>query len=311
MNIVDLHVHSNKSDGSMKPSELVGLAVKKGLSAFALTDHDTTEGIAEAANAASEYNRRLSNGEIGPLPNGQSPIPLEVIPGIEFSTEYKKKDIHIVGLYINYEASFFKEKIRAFVDARTIRNKKMCENLQEAGIDISYEKLQETFPGSVITRGHYAKYLFNHGYVKTMPDAFERYVGDHTKYFVPREKVTPSQAVQLIRKAKGFPVLAHPPLYHMSNGDLDTLVKSLADDGLLGIEAIYSTYQQSDERQMRSLANKYGLCISGGSDFHGGTKPGLELATGYGKLRVPEDVLLRIKTALQQANQNENLEKHL
>ena len=144
-----------------------------------------------------------------------------------------------------------------------------------------------------------------------MPDAFERYVGDHTKYFVPREKVTPSQAVQLIRKAKGFPVLAHPPLYHMSNGDLDTLVKSLADDGLLGIEAIYSTYQQSDERQMRSLANKYGLCISGGSDFHGGTKPGLELATGYGKLRVPEDVLLRIKTALEQANQNENLEKHL
>ena len=94
MNIVDLHVHSNKSDGSMKPSELVGLAVEKGLSAFALTDHDTTEGIAEAANAAWEYNRRLSKGEIGPLPNGQSPIPLEVIPGIEFSTEYKKKNIH-------------------------------------------------------------------------------------------------------------------------------------------------------------------------------------------------------------------------
>ena len=298
MRPIDLHTHSNRSDGSYTPTELVDYAVAKGLAAVALTDHDTIDGLSEALLHAKALTQA-----------GEDSV--EVIPGIEFSTEYKKKDIHIVGLYINYEASFFKEKIRAFVDARTIRNKKMCENLQEAGIDISYEKLQETFPGSVITRGHYAKYLFNHGYVKTMPDAFERYVGDHTKYFVPREKVTPSQAVQLIRKAKGFPVLAHPPLYHMSNGDLDTLVKSLADDGLLGIEAIYSTYQQSDERQMRSLANKYGLCISGGSDFHGGTKPGLELATGYGKLRVPEDVLLRIKTALEQANQNENLEKHL
>ncbi len=305
MNIVDLHVHSNKSDGSLTPSQLVALAVQKRLSAFALTDHDTTEGIPEAMEAAARYNHELSSGHIPASANGQEPLPLEVIPGIEFSTEYNKKDIHILGLCIDYETPLFKQKIQDFVDSRTLRNRKMCAGLQEAGMDISYQKLQDAFPGSVITRGHYAKYLFQHGYVKSMAEAFERYIGDHAKYFVPREKVTPSQAVQLIRKAGGIPVLAHPPLYRMGDEHLDALVKTLAGNGLLGIEAIYSSYQPSDERHMRSLAKKYGLCISGGSDFHGSTKPGLELATGYGRLFVPEEVLTHLKTALKRANQND------
>lgn len=309
MNIVDLHVHSNKSDGSMTPAQLVTLAVEKGLSAFALTDHDTTEGITEAMEAAANHNRNLSEGKVPPLSGGRPALPLEVIPGIEFSTEYHTKDIHIVGLYIDYEAPFFKQQIQSFVDSRTLRNQKMCANLQGAGIDISYEKLQKAFPGSVITRGHYARYLLDHGYIKSMPEAFERYIGDHAKYFVPREKVTPFQAVRLIRKAKGLPVLAHPPLYHMNDNDLDTLVKTLTEHGLLGIEAIYSTYQQADERHMRSLARKYNLCISGGSDFHGATKPGLELATGYGRLCVPEEILIQLKTALKQANQSQALEE--
>lgn len=296
MNIVDLHVHSNKSDGSLTPSCLVDLAVEKGLSAFALTDHDTTEGISEAMETAAAHNLRLQEGDVPPLPSGAPSLPLEVIPGIEFSTEYNGKDIHILGLYIDYEAPFFKQQLQDFVDSRTVRNQKMCANLQGAGIDISYEKLQAAFPGSVITRGHYAKYLLNHGYIKSIPEAFERYIGERAKYFVPREKVTPSQAVQLILKANGLPVLAHPPLYHMSDQSLDTLVGILAEDGLIGIEAIYSTYHQAEERHMRSLAQKYNLCISGGSDFHGSSKPGLEMATGYGKLCVPEKVLDDLKS---------------
>lgn len=279
MNIVDLHVHSNKSDGSLTPTELVHLAVEKGLSAFALTDHDTTDGLDEAITAARTY----ADGR------------LEVIPGIEFSTEYEGKDIHIVGLYIDYKAPFFVEHIKAFVDSRIQRNRKMCANLQEAGIDISYEKLMAAFPGSVITRGHYAKYLLEHGYVKSMPEAFDRYVGDYAKYFVPREKVTPEQAVELILKAGGLPILAHPILYHMSDARLDTLVKTLKKAGLVGIEAIYSTYSIADERQIRRLATKYELCLSGGSDFHGSTKPGLSLATGYGRLFIPEEILVNLK----------------
>lgn len=282
----------------MTPTQLVALSVEKRISAFALTDHDTTEGISEAMEAAEVHNRMLAEGGVPSLSSEQPAIPLEVIAGIEFSTEYHGKDIHIVGLYIDYEADFFQQQIQSFVDSRILRNQKMCANLQEAGIDISYEKLQQAFPGSVITRGHYAKYMLNHGYIKSMPEAFERYIGDHTRYFVPREKVTPSQAVQLILKANGLPILAHPPLYHMSDTALDALVSELTDDGLVGIEAIYSTYYQAEERHMRSLAKKYGLCISGGSDFHGATKPGLELATGYGKLCIPEEILINLKDRL-------------
>lgn len=298
MNIVDLHVHSNKSDGSLTPSELVALAVKKGLSAFALTDHDTTDGISQAQEAAQEHNRRLAAGQLPPLPDGRQPLPLEVIPGIEFSTEYQGKDIHILGLYIDYEAPFFLDRIRAFTDSRIGRNIKMCANLQTAGIDISYEKLLEAFPCAVITRSHYARYLLEHGYVQSLPEAFGRYLGDHSKYFVPREKVTPEQAVELILQAGGIPVLAHPTLYHMGNAALETLIGRLKKAGLIGIEAIYSTYSAGEERQMRALASKYGLCISGGSDFHGDNKPGLELATGYGRLFIPEEVLETLKRHL-------------
>lgn len=298
MNIVDLHVHSNKSDGSLTPTELVHLAVEKGLSAFALTDHDTTDGLAEAMEAVSDYNRRLADGTLPPLADGKTPVPLEVIPGIEFSTEYEDKDIHIVGLYINYEAPFFKEHIQAFVDSRIVRNQKMCANLQAAGIDISYEKLLAAYPDAVITRSHYAHYLLEHGYVKSRTEAFDRYLGDHTKYFVPREKVTPAQAVELILKANGLPILAHPTLYHMSDTRLEQLVSQLADAGLIGIEAIYSTYSAAEERRMKALAAKYNLCISGGSDFHGANKPRLELATGYGKLLIPEEVLTNLRKRL-------------
>lgn len=280
MDMVDLHVHSNKSDGSMAPSELVALAVQTGLKAFALTDHDTTEGIKEAVEAAA-----LLPEEVRP----------EVIPGIEFSTEYEGRDIHIVGLFIDYEAAFFRERIQAFVDSRVVRNRKMCANLKEAGIDISYEKLLDAFKGSVITRAHYARYLLDHGYVGSMAEAFERYVGDRTRYFVPREKVTPVQAVELILQAEGVPVLAHPPLYHMSDARLEALVACLKEAGLAGIEAIYSTYHAAEERKMRQLAVRYGLCISGGSDFHGAAKPGLMLGTGYGNLAVPIQVLEDLK----------------
>ncbi len=280
MKIVDLHVHSNKSDGSLTPTELVKLAADKGLSAIALTDHDTVDGLDEAMNASRS------------LAADQS---LEVVPGIELSTEYENKDIHILGLFLDYHDLEFNNKIQDFIDSRNIRNEKMCTKLQDAGIDISYDKLIAAFPGSVITRGHYAKFLLEHKYVKSTREAFDRYIGDHAKCFVPREKVTPKQAVELILRAKGLPILAHPILYRMSYQRLETLVRHLKEAGLIGIEAIYSTYSNSEERQMRYLADTFNLCISGGSDFHGAAKPGLELATGYGTLSVPEEILQKLK----------------
>lgn len=279
MSTVDLHVHSNKSDGTYSPTELVDYAISKGLSAFALTDHDTTAGLDEIISYASS------------LPG----TPIEIIPGIEFSTEYEGQDIHILGLFIDYKRPSFASKLQAFVDSRILRNQKMCALLSKAGIDITYEKLLAMFPGAVITRAHYAKYLLQTGVIKSMQEAFERYIGDHCPYFVPREKVTPVAAVQLILEADGIPILAHPTLYHMGKAKLDTLVATLKEAGLLGIEALYSTYTPAETRYIHNLAAKYNLLISGGSDFHGSIKPGLDLGVGYGKLFIPEEILSTMK----------------
>ena len=282
MRAVDLHIHSNKSDGSFSPTDLVDYAIKKGLCAIALTDHDTTDGLTEAISHAEELTQA-----------GRPSV--EVIPGLEFSTKHENKDVHVVGLYIAYDAPDFHAKLQEFVDSRTGRNIKMCHNLQEAGIDITYEKLLKRNPDAVITRAHYASYLYEEGYVRSRSEAFSRYLGDHTKYFVPREKVTPAQAVELILRVGGIPILAHPPLYHMGKERLERLIVSLKDVGLMGIEAVYSTYTNQDERDMISLADKYDLLLSGGSDFHGANKPNLDLGVGYGKLFVPEEFLIKIK----------------
>lgn len=282
MKPIDLHVHSTRSDGTYSPTELVDYAMQKGLAAFALTDHDSVDGLDEAIAYADSLRKNNPN------------VP-EVIPGIEFSTEYEGRDVHIVGLYIDYKAPDFQKYLIDFVNSRTLRNQRMCTLLQEkAGMDISYEKLLETFPSCVITRAHYARYMMSKGYVKSISEAFERYIGDHAPYYIPREKVTPTQAIQLILSVGGIPVLAHPVLYGMGRVRLDTLVAKLKADGLMALEAIYSTYTPSDERDMRKLAEKYDLCISGGSDFHGDNKPKLDLGTGYGSLYIPYEILTKL-----------------
>lgn len=266
--LIDLHVHSNCSDGTYTPEELVTYALQKGLKAFALTDHDTTAGIARAQRAASGTG-------------------LELIPGIELSTEYKGKDIHILGLGIDPENTHFQEQLLRFQNARDLRNEKMIEKLREHGIDITLEQMRACFPDSVWTRAHFARYLFDHGYVKEMWDAFDLYLGDHAPCFVPREKVTPFQAVQLIHEGGGYAVLAHPLLYRLGEESLNLLVKTLTGCGLDGIEAIYSTNRFSDETDMRQLARRYGLAITGGSDFHGSNKPSIDLGCGKGNLQIP------------------------
>lgn len=282
--MVDLHVHSTRSDGTYTPTQLVDYAMEKGLSAFALTDHDSVDGLDEAIGYASQLRQQNAS------------VP-EVIPGIELSSEYQKQDVHIVGLFIDYHNARFQDYLHDFVASRDERNHKMCILLQEAGMDISYEKLLDAFPNSVITRAHYAKYMLEHGYVKSRAEAFERYIGDHCPFYIPREKVTPAQAVSLILEADGLPILAHPILYHLSDSRLDALTGELKEAGLVGIEALYSTYHACDERQIRSLAAKYDLLISGGSDFHGENKPGLDLGIGYGGLCVPEEVLEQLRLA--------------
>lgn len=278
MQAIDLHVHSKHSDGTCTTKELVDLAVYKGLKAIALTDHDTVAGLEEIVAYAKDKN-------------------IEIVPGIELSTEYNGKDIHILGLYINPYKPEFHTHLKTFQESRINRNRKMCENLAEQGIDITYEDLMDTFKGAVVTRAHYARYLLDKGYVKSMKEAFERYVGDHCKAFVPREKITPEQAVHLILEAGGIPVLAHPILYRMSDANLEQLVASLKEACLMGIEAVYSTYAPSEERYVKRLAAKYDLLLTGGSDFHGSNKKDIDLGNGRGHLFVPEELLDKLKQA--------------
>lgn len=289
--MVDLHVHSSYSDGSFSPKELVEYALNHNISAFALTDHDTVSGLDEATSHAE----MLSGKVCAANPAGNT---IEVISGIEFSTEYEGRDIHIVGLFIDYKSEQFQNYITSFVESREIRNEKMCRLLKERGIDITYDKLKETFPDAVITRAHYARFLTDNGYTGSMKEAFERYVGDYAPCFVPREKVTPAQAVRLIREASGIPVLAHPTLYRMNSARLEQLVRELKAAGLLAIEGIYATYTPAETREIHAIAVKYGLAVSGGSDFHGTNKPGLQFGTGYGRLYIHEEVLEKLRSIL-------------
>lgn len=276
MGQVDLHVHSTCSDGTYTPSELVAYGLEKNLVAMALTDHDTIKGIDEALLAAKDK-------------------PIEIVPGIEYSTNYENKDVHIVGLFIDYKSKDFLHSLEQFMQTRLERNIRLCANLADAGIDISVEALDEMFPDTVVTRAHYAKYLLTKGYVKSKDEAFDRYLGDHTRYFVPRCNITPQDVIEVTKKAGGIPILAHPPLYGLGKDRLDKLVSDLTDVGLMGIECKYCTYSSSDEREMKELATKYHLMRSGGSDFHGSNKANLDLGVGYGHLYVPEHYYFDLK----------------
>lgn len=277
MNYIDLHVHSNHSDGTLSPSQLVNLAIEKNLRAMALTDHDTISGIPEACAAAKKY------------PN------FELIPGVELSLAYKKRDIHMLGLFIDCSHPPFIRSLENILQERNDRNQKMVNNLKKAGIDITMEALEQESGDAVITRAHFAKYLAAHHYVKDYKTAFQQYLGEDGPYYVPRSYLSPEDGISLILNAGGIPILAHPLLYNFSPDELEQLVKRLSDRGLAGLEALYSSNTGYDESNMKKLAAKYGLLLSGGSDFHGSNKPLLNLGTGKGNLHVPYEVLETLK----------------
>lgn len=274
--IVDLHTHTTESDGSFTPEDLILEAKHVGLSAIAITDHDSISGIKKAAPVALEQE-------------------IELIPGVELSTDYNGKEIHVVGLFVDIENEYFLSKIKEFKENRDNRNAIMVENLQKEGFAITMEELLAENPDCVITRANIARFLYEHGMIPSIQTAFEKYIGDNCKCYVNRFKITPMDGVRLIKEAGGTAILAHPLLYHMSDVTLQKMVNEMKDAGLDGIEAIYCTYSPSEERQMKRFAMDNQLLISGGSDFHGTTKTNLNLGTGYGKLYIPYEVLEEMK----------------
>lgn len=277
MSYIDLHVHSNYSDGTLSPSQIVSLAIEKQLVAFALTDHDTVEGVEEAIKTAKEAANK-----------GDSVI---VIPGTELSASYNNEDIHILGLCLNHHNPTLLKALEEAKAEREHRNHKMCHKLLEAGIAITVDKMREDDKDAVLTRAHFAKFMLKEGYVSSMKEAFDKYLDSSSPYYVKRQYMTPKQAIELILKAEGVPVLAHPLLYKLSNIQLNALLKELKSYGLQGIEAIHSSNINNDESYVKQLARQHDLFITGGSDFHGSVKPSIDLGTGKGNLRIPKNIL--------------------
>lgn len=276
--IIDLHVHSNASDGTFTPTQLVAEAKKAGLSAFALTDHDTTDGVAEAAMAAEKAG-------------------IELVPGVELSTEYEGKEIHVLGLYIDITNEALQKHMANFRDSRDNRNVYMLEKLRSEGFDITLEALEAMFPDAVITRAHVARYLLDKGYIPDIKTAFSEYIGEGCRCYVGRPKVTPMDAVDYIIEAGGTPVLAHPVVYHMDRPQLKKMIAEMKAHGLVGMEAIYSENTAADEQDFKSLARAEDLLITGGSDFHGENKPDIRLGKGRGRLYVPYACLEAVRLA--------------
>ena len=270
--IIDLHVHSTESDGTLTPEDLVAEAKKAELAAFALTDHDTCQGVGKAMPLAASAG-------------------IELIPG----TDYHGKEVHIVGLYIDIENEQLLKKTAEYRKCRSERNALMVEALQKEGLSITMEELVAENPDCVITRANIARFLYEHGQIKSVREAFDRYIGDHCKCYVGRLKVASTDAVRLIKEAGGTAILAHPLLYGLSNTNLQKMIDELKPAGLDGLEAIYSTYTTGEEQQMKRLARENGLLISGGSDFHGSNKPDIALGKGRGHLYIPYSVLETIK----------------
>lgn len=285
MKYIDLHVHSTASDGTLSPSEVVDHAVSLSLSAFALTDHDTVKGISAAKERASYYKA------IG--------TPIEVYSGVEISAGYKEKDIHILGLFVDEHNELLNQSLENALANRNQRNDKIIERFATLGVCITKEELLEDAPDSVITRAHFARVLYKRGITTSIQEAFEKYLSDTAPCYVPREYMTPEQAIGLILKANGVPILAHPLLYHLPQEELYELIKRLKNAGLKGLEVYYSSNRGQDEVNLKALASHFNLVASGGSDFHGNVKPQIELGTGKGNLKIPYSVLQNLLNAKQ------------
>ena len=277
MKYIDLHVHSTASDGTLSPIEVVDHAVSLSLSAIALTDHDTVKGITAAKERATYYK---SQG-----------TPIEVYSGVEISAGYKEKDIHILGLFVEEQNEILNQTLENALNNRIVRNYKIIEKFATLGITITMQDLLADAPDSVITRAHFAKVLYKKGITTSIHEAFEKYLGDTGPCYVPREYMTPEQAIDLILQSKGVPILAHPLLYNLSHEELYRLVERLKKAGLKGIEVYYSSNRGQDEVNVKALANHFSLIASGGSDFHGSVKPTIELGIGKGNLKIPYSVL--------------------
>lgn len=276
----DLHTHTTASDGTQRPAANVQMAFDAGLGAIAITDHDTVSGVAEALAAGLELG-------------------IEVVPGVEISTVAGGQDIHVLGYYIQIDNEQFLQRLASLRETRDTRNTMIIERLQQLGLDITMaEVLREVAniksKGDTVGRPHIAAVLLNKGYVSSISEAFDRYLGSGAAAYANPPRIEPATAIKWIREAGGKAVLAHPGIYHD-----DELVEAIIGQGLDGIEVYHSDHTPEEEEKYLLLAQRAGLLITAGSDFHG-ERGGVVFHAPIGSRRIGINVLHSLQSVKEQ-----------
>ena len=267
--MIDLHTHTDRSDGVLSPTELVQRAHQLELRAVAITDHDTVAGNPAATRAGEELG-------------------IAVIAGIEISTQWRNLTFHLLGYGMSRVGGAVADTLAFLVDSRRERNPRMVKKLRDLGIEITMEEVRREAGGEVVGRPHFARVLLAKGVVRSNQDAFRRYLGRGAAAYMDKARLDPESACALVRDAGGLPVLAHPGLIEQDRpGFLRPLLEELVPLGLAGIEAYYSSHDPGQTLRYRNLARANDLLVTGGSDFHAPGRDGPELGRGFGGLRVP------------------------
>ena len=274
--MIDLHCHSTFSDGSLTPEQLAEEGVKAGLSALALTDHDTVAGLP----------RFLAAG------GGQ---PIRLVPGVELSVDCSSGVMHMLGYWMDMDNAELARQMAWVRDARTMRNRAMLAKLNELGFAMTWEEVQAVAGEDVVGRPHFAQVMLRKGYARDKNEVFDRWLGNGKPAYVDRARLTAEAAVALIRGAGGVAVLAHPSSLRIGRDAMAALFGELAAAGLAGVECYYSEHSADLTREYLALADKAGLVPTGGSDFHGEVTPGVRLGVGFGGLNVPDEALAALE----------------
>ncbi|MGI6716085.1 MAG: PHP domain-containing protein [Eubacteriales bacterium] len=275
MKTIDLHTHSTCSDGSMTPSQLVRHAKEAGLSAIALSDHDSISGVAEAV----EEGKRQG---------------VEVIPAVELSAQ-SDTETHILGYFIDITNKELLSALQYAKQVRYEREVETCEKLNNIGFEITMHEVEEIAETDILCRAHFAKVMVKKGYVSSVKEAFEKYLNVGKPAYSGKQALTDTQAVELINNAGGIAFLAHLHLTKKPLPELKEFLIRLKNAGLAGVEGYYTDYTPETEQEYRSLASELGLVLSGGTDFHGAFKPHIAIGRGYGNLEIPYEILEKMK----------------
>lgn len=281
MKIIDLHTHTTASDGSYAPAELIRYAEEKGLSAVAVTDHDTVAGVDEAVREG----RRLG---------------VRVVPGVELSTRLDECDVHMTALFIDYENRELLGRLRDMAVCRSDRNFRMVDKLKQAGFNIDRSDLERLGEGKLLARGHIAQILIARGYAGNLREALDKYLSKGAPGYVQKEVLPPEECIGLVHNAGGLIFVAH--MHQIDPADPEhcmDVCRRLIEMGADGLETRYCEFDDWWREAADSIADQYGCLRSGGSDFHGAMKKGLDLADGYGDLAVPYDFLKSMEESMR------------